>query len=119
VKSATLLEPRLTSDFQISAIKRLAEAGGDFATVLRKGDRISGAILLIGQVRGQNPVLFERLSSLEGVPVWELASAQTEDNEVQVTAYWKKRASSDPDLWVIELDVASPERLAGLLAAST
>jgi hypothetical protein len=86
---------------------------------LRKGDRSSGTILLIGQIRGQNPVLFERFHSLEGVTVWAPASEQIEDNEVQVATYWQKRASSDPDLWVIELDVASPERLAGLLAAST
>lgn len=97
----------------------MAEAGGDFATVLRKGDRTSGTILLIGQVRGQNPVLFERFPALDGLPVWQPASAQIDDNEVEVTAYLQKRASRDPDLWVIELDVASPERLAGLLAAST
>jgi len=47
-----LIEPRLASGVQISALKRLAEAEGDFATVLKKGDATSGAILLIGQVRG-------------------------------------------------------------------
>jgi hypothetical protein len=118
-KSATLPEPRLTSDFQISALKRLAEAGGGFATVLRKGDRTSGAILLIGQIRGENPVLFERFPSLDGASGWEPASAQIDDNELEVAAYWQKRASSDPDLWVIELDVASSERLDGLLASNT
>ena len=114
-----MIEPRLTSEFQISALKRLAEGEGDFATVLCKGDRISGAILLIGQIRGRNPVLYDRHASLDGVSKWQPISRETGENEAEVTAYWQKRASRDPDLWVIELDVASQERLNGLLAVST
>jgi hypothetical protein len=110
-----LIEPRLTSDFQISALRRLAEADGGSATILRKGDPTSGAILLIGQVRGQNPVLFERFPSLDGLSDWQPVTAQIDENEAEVTAYWQKRASRDPDLWVVELDVASIERLAPLL----
>lgn len=112
-----MIEPRLTSEFQISAIQRLAEAGGDFAAVLRKGDRTSGAILLIGQIRGRNPVLFDRYPSLDGMSNWQPVLLQIDENEAEVTAYWQKRAERDPDLWIMELDVASPERLAGLLAA--
>jgi hypothetical protein len=114
-----LIEPRLTSDIQVSALKRLAEVGGDFATVLRKGDATSGAILLIGQIRGLNPVLFERFPSLEGETAWEPVTAQIDENETEVAGYWKKRAARDPDLWVLELDVASTERLALLLGTRT
>ena len=114
-----MIEPRFTSEFQISALKRLAEAGGDFATVLRKGDPTSGAILLIGQVRGKNPVLFDRFPSLDGQQIWQPVTAQSDENESEVFSYWQKRQSRDPDLWVVELDVASTERLAGLLAASS
>lgn len=87
-------------------------------TVIRKGDSTSGAILLIGQARGENPVLFERIPSLEGSASWQAATAQVAQNDAEVSTYWKKRMARDPDLWVIELDVASPERLTGLLAAS-
>ena len=113
-----MIEARLTSEFQIAALKRLAEASGDFATVLRKGDATSGAILLIGQIKGANPVLFDRFPSLDGVSTWQPLTRQVEENEAEVAAYWQKRVSRDPDLWVLELDVASAERLAGLLAAS-
>ena len=34
-----------------------------------------------------------------------------------VQYYWKKRAIRDPDLWVLELDVASGARLDGLMTA--
>jgi hypothetical protein len=114
-----LIEPRLTSDFQISAIKRLTEAGGDFATVLHKGEPTSGAILLIGQIRGRDPVLFDRYPSLDGISTWQPIPLQSEENDGEIATYWKKRVFRDRDLWVLELDVASPERLNGLLTSST
>jgi hypothetical protein len=88
---------------------------GGFLTVIRKGDLTSGAILLIGQARGENPVLFERLPSLDDIGSWQAATAQMAQNDTEVSVYWKKRSSRDPDLWVVELDVASPERLSRLL----
>ena len=113
-----MIEPRLTSDFQISALKRLTEAGGDFATVLHKGDPTSGAILIIGQMRGKDPMLFDRYPSLDGTSAWQPITLQNEENDAEVATYWKKRVSRDRDLWVLELDVASSERLSGLLTSS-
>jgi hypothetical protein len=113
-----LIEPRLTSDFQISALKRLVEADGGFATILRKGDITSGAIVLVGLIKGAKPVIFERFPSPEGGTSWQETTLQTPQNEAEVSAYWQKRCDRDPDLWVVELDVASPERLAGLLTAA-
>nr|WP_315458667.1 DUF1491 family protein [uncultured Sphingorhabdus sp.] len=100
---------------QISAIKRLAEAQGDIATVLKKGDPTSGAILLIGLLRGADPVIFERYPSLDGATTWQTATSG--ESDANTDSYWKKRCASDPDLWVLELDVVSMARLDGLLAA--
>jgi hypothetical protein len=111
-----LIEPRLASGVQISALKRLAEAEGDFATVLQKGDTTSGAILLIGQVRGADPILFERYPSLDGQSAWKSVDLAN-SSDALVQDYWKKRAIRDPDLWVLELDVASGARLDGLMTA--
>ncbi|OYY68286.1 MAG: hypothetical protein B7Y00_08055 [Sphingomonadales bacterium 17-56-6] len=110
------MEARLASEVQISALKRLAQAEGDFATVLKRGDAISGAILLIGQVRGANPIIYERYPSLDGQSAWKSVDL-TNSSDPIVQDYWKKRAMRDPDLWVLELDVASGARLDGLLAA--
>jgi hypothetical protein len=110
-----LIEPRLASGIQISAIKRLAEAQGDIATVLKKGDATSGAILLIGLVRGADPVIFERYPSLDGATAWQAVTSHESDAGTDI--YWKKRCARDPDLWVLELDVASKARLDGLLSA--
>ncbi len=114
-----MIEPRLASAVQVSAFIRMAQAEGDFAAVLRKGDSVAGAIMLIGLVRGQNPVLFERFPSLDGGSPWQQVALQAADIEADISATWQKRAERDPDLWVIELDVASPERLSGLLATTT
>jgi hypothetical protein len=110
-----LIEPRLASGVTISAIKRLAEAEGDFAMVLKKGDAVSGAILLIGQIRGADPIIYERYPSLDGQSSWQPVDLADRTSD-SVQNYWKKCCHRDPDLWVLELDVASPARLNGLLA---
>jgi len=109
-----LIEPRLASAVLISAIKRMVESEGDFATVLKKGDAVSGAILLIGQVRGANPQLYERYPALDGQTAWQRVDLK-ESSGVTVQNYWEKRCARDPDVWVFELDVASGARLDGLL----
>ena len=110
-----MIEPRLASSVQVSAFVRLANAGGDHATVLRKGDPVAGAILLLGLVRGQSPQLFERFPSLDGGSSWHPVTTQPIENEAEASAIWEQRAKRDPDLWVVELDVASQERLIGLI----
>jgi hypothetical protein len=86
---------------------------------MRRGDSTSGAILLIGQIRGRHPVLFDRFPSLDGDSSWQAVTKQIEENVLEVSAYWRKRVARDPDLWVVELDVASQERLDGLLTPKT
>lgn len=108
------IEPRLATHMQVSAFVRKANASGDFATVIRKGDKISGAILLIAQIRGSNPLIYERFPSLDGGQIWQPSLREKALSEAEITEYVKKRTSRDPDLWVIELDAADDERLAGL-----
>lgn len=110
-----LTAPRLASSVQVSAFIRLAAAGGDFAAVLRKGDAVSGAILVVGLVRGEDASLYERLPLPEGGAQWQQLGSQNPEIEIDITLRWQKQATRDPDLWVIELDAASPERLAELL----
>jgi hypothetical protein len=37
---------------------------------------------------------------------------QVIDNETEIYDYWRRRRARDPDLWVIELDIAQAERFA-------
>ena len=73
--------------------------------MLAKGDATAGAILIVAQERGENP----RASGARDRPDGRTALiAVGPDGESQaVTDYWMRRRRSDPDLWVVELDIAA------------
>lgn len=112
-----MIEPRLASNVRIAALKRAVEAEGGFAMILKKGDPVSGAILIQCLEKGRNPRLYERMPSLDGGSVWEIIWSEDIDKKGNLSEYLDRRTSRDSDLWVIELDIADSERLDGLLAA--
>jgi hypothetical protein len=73
--------------------------------------------LLVTRVRGQNLALYEQFPTLDGSRNWQPVSSQVVETEDKLSEYLERRAARDPDLWVLELDVAFPERLTGLLAS--
>ena len=102
--------PRLNARFEIGALIRRAEVAGGFAAVLHRGDDQAGTLLLLTTQKGSNPALWERLPSLDGSRKWSALTIQGLENAADFDAYVGRRHSQDPDLWVIELDVADPER---------
>ncbi len=111
------LEPRLAAHVLVSAFIRRASAQGGFATILRKGDPTSGSVLLSCLIRGQNPIVYERFASIDGQTLWQKSLAEDSPSQDQVDEYLARRASRDPDLWLIELDTADQERLTLLMGA--
>jgi hypothetical protein len=109
-------EPRLATHMLVSSLIRQLAEQGDFATVQHKGDRTAGALLIVAREKGQNPALFERFSALDGSRKWEAVAAQTIETEEKLSEYLDRRVARDPDIWILELDVAFRERLTGLLA---
>ena len=77
-------------------------------TVLAKGDATAGAILIVAQERGENPHLLERGFGPDGRTT--LVAAGPIGESQAVTDYWMRRRRSDPDLWVVEVDIAAAER---------
>jgi hypothetical protein len=105
-----MIEPRLAAHVRIEALKRLTQAAGGFATLLAKGDPVSGAILITRTVRGADNGVIEGLSDLDGSVQWQEIwneDAQTIAGKGTLSEYVARRRSRDPDMWVIELDVAS------------
>jgi hypothetical protein len=100
---------------QVSAFVRIANAAGDFAAILHKGDITSGAIMLVGLIRGANAQIYEKFPSLDGKSNWQSIDSGPPLTPQMVTELIAKRVKRDPDLWVIELDTADAERLNGLL----
>ncbi len=103
--------PRLASSMLVSALLKRAEAEGGFGAVLAKGDPTSGAIAILLAERGKKASFLERLLQANGRYQWQ-ESRQSIENEEEFTKYLQRRRRGDPDLWVLELDIASAERFA-------
>lgn len=106
------MTPRLTSRITIDALFRRVRAAGGFATVLAKGDETAGAILLVCSERGEVRQLLERTVNLDGAYHWTPCGPQDVESAGTRESYIQRRRDSDPDLWLIELDVADAERFA-------
>ena len=106
------MSARLTSAVLVSALVRRVNKEGGSAMVLAKGDATSGGILLLAYERGADPRFFERGLGPKGGPALIRTGPQDMGGAESVTAYWQRRRRSDPDLWVIELDIAQAERFA-------
>lgn len=102
---------RLTSRFLIDLLCRRAEAAGGFATIIASGDAQSGVILVQCGERGVAGPLLERRFSMAGNYEWEDIGAATGDDDSARTAYLDRRKTADPDLWIVELDIANAPQL--------
>ena len=107
-----MTEPRVASSILVSALLRRAEAEGGFGVVLAKGDPTAGAVAVLLTERGDNPRLFERLLQPDGRYAWQESGQQSLSGPGEVQALIERRQRFDPDLWLIELDIASAERFA-------
>ena len=98
---------RLPSGILVSALLRRVNDAGGFGAVMAKGDAQGGAILVIAVDKGALPRLLERGIGPDGKTAL-IDSTPTED----LDGYWRRRRARDPDLWVIEVDIAAAERFA-------
>jgi hypothetical protein len=109
--SATDPAPRLTSGMLVSALVRRVNAAGGFATILHKGDAQAGAIIVECADRGARTLLLERATGLDGRDGWRMVDVPL-DNEAAYAERLERRRRGDPDLWIVELDIAEAERFA-------
>jgi len=95
--------PRLAAGMLVSALIRRAEERGGSGMVLARGDATAGALLIQLAERGQPGPLLERRLDAQGDYRW---SPTGPDADSERGDYIARRRRADPDLWVIELDVA-------------
>jgi hypothetical protein len=112
------MQPRLASAFHVNALIRRAESLGGFGTVLNRGDPTAGSILLVLSERGRPIGTMERVLQATGDYLWELTPSQSIENTRETDDRIKRRRGFDPDLWVLELDIPSPERFAAEMNAA-
>jgi hypothetical protein len=101
---------RLPTHIEVGGILRRAEADGGFGTVLRKGDKERGSLLLAIGSRGSHFTLLERILGVDGRYQWRTTGPSESALSAEVSSFLVQRARFDEDLWVVELDVADPER---------
>ena len=103
---------RLPSGVLVGAMLRRVNDAGGIGTMLARGDAQAGAILVITLERGVNPRAWERGIGPSGAVELISVGPQASDNTGEIYDYWQRRRARDPDLWVIELDIAQAERFA-------
>lgn len=106
------MEPRLQTSILAGALIRRAESEGGFAAVLAKGDPTAGSMLVILAEKGKRVRVLERLLQPDGRYRWQDIGGQVLANTEETEKFLARRRGFDPDLWLIELDIASAERFA-------
>jgi len=109
------MNDRLPAHVEASAIIRLAESLGGFGTVLAKGERDAGTILLVTLCRGRDGVLYERMPQLDGSRSFVVTKRENPENPQEISEYLARRRQQDQDMWLIEVDIADPERFVARL----
>jgi hypothetical protein len=112
------MSPRLASSVLVSALIRQAESLGGFGAVLARGDATAGSILLILHERGRPAGTMERVLQATGDYAWQLNPHQPTENKQHLESSLQRRKNFDPDLWLVELDIPSPERFAAEMNSS-
>lgn len=110
----TGMDDRLPAHLEVSGLVRAAQAEGGFAMVLSKGERTAGTLMVVCCSPATPARAYERMPQLDGSRKWTLSKMQDADNPREFSEYCQRRGQQDPDLWVVELELAGAEKLIGL-----
>jgi hypothetical protein len=101
---------RLPAHLEVSGLIRAVEVAGGFGTVIARGERDAGTLLVICCENGADAAAFERMPQPDGTRGWTLARRQDAENPQEFWDYVDRRRRQDDDLWVVELDISEAER---------
>lgn len=101
---------RLPAHVEVTGLIRAVEAAGGFATVLARGERDAGTVLLVTLSRTEPSTLFERMPRPDGSRPFIAAKRENPENPQEFADYLARRRRQDPDSWLVELDIPQAER---------
>jgi len=107
------MDSRLPAHLEAAGLIRRIQAEGGFATVLQKGEREAGTILLVLCENDTNARTYERMPQLDGSRKWQESRVEDPENKQEFRDYVMRRGAQDRDLWIVELDIAQAERFIG------
>ena len=96
-----MIAPRITSEFWVSAYKKVLEAQAIPLFIIKKGNAAAGAIIVrISDLQGRSKI-FGQSFDMEGDRRWvELAAGK--DAEMETVILRQKKV--DSDLWILEVE---------------
>lgn len=104
---------RLPAKLFVDLLLRAAQAAGGFALLLARGDAHGGIILIQCRDRDGDGPLLER--QIDGR--WQAVGPAADAGER--AEYLARRRRIDPDLWLIELDIAQAPQFVANLDSNT
>lgn len=104
------MDTRLPAHLEVAGLLRAVQNAGGFAAVLKKGERDAGTILVVCAENGAKRRLFERMPRADGSREWIEIRREHAENIYDFDEYLGRRGGQDPELWIIELDIANGER---------
>lgn len=104
------MDSRLPAHLEVSGLIRAVDAAGGFATVIAKGERDAGTLLVVCCEKGATAAAYERMPQPDGTRAWTLTRRQSAENAQEFWDYIERRKKQDGDLWVVELDIPNAER---------
>jgi hypothetical protein len=104
------MEARVPAHIEVGGLLRAVEAAGGFATVIAKGERDAGTLLITCCEGGKNCRAYERMPRPDGTRGWALAKAENPENPLEFGDWLDRRRLQDSDLWILELDIPDAER---------
>lgn len=101
---------RIASGVLVSALIRLAQQACGHAMLLHKGEAEAGAICIELRENGKFSGFYDRIWSVDGSYRWQALPLQPDIAELDLATYRERRLRHDPDLWLLELDIANVQR---------
>ena len=99
---------RLPAKLWVDAVRRAAAAEGGFAAILAKGEETGGAVILVLRSREGLNSAYARTNLGDGQVDWRALVENEPDPAPKLTETLEKQRRFDPDLWLVELDIADP-----------
>jgi hypothetical protein len=105
------MEARLKSGIWVQALIRRCDMAAIGVVVAARGDADAGAILIKLDGRAAGCTVLAQARQPDGSLVWLRATGAAPVTEADADGYIARQRGRDPDLWVIEIDTAAPDRV--------